>query len=180
MIFLLTLSSPPLFFETVSTYWQFQGGWWARQERGGWGMKRKQSGATLTARWGNQKTRGNQKYYTWQSKDSPPATAGNQKHPWAIKEPFSAIALHTQTVRGKKTKKDMLWRFISHLKIPLPLVLVEDQPTLHPCYLVHQTRPHCGRLVIEQIHHTALSSSSAEGGEKPLITGVEYGKECWD
>ena len=86
-----------------------------QDKRGGWGMKRKQSGATLTARWGNQKTRGNQKYYTWQSKDSPPATAGNQKHPWAIKEPFSAIALHTQTVRGKKTKKDMLWRFLSHL-----------------------------------------------------------------
>ena len=146
----------PSFLKLCQHIDSFRGGWWPRQERG-WGDEKK-TVATLTARWGNQKTRGNQKYCTWQSKDSPLATASNQKHPSAIKEPFSAIAVHTHKER----------------KVHLPCVLVEDQPTLHACY---QTRAHCGRRkIIVEIHHPALMSSSAEGGEQPL-TRVEYGRE---
>ena len=196
-----------LYFETVSTYWQFQGCVMGKTREGGrWKENRRRDVFDGDSRrWGNQKTQQfkskdskdttikikrlkrhnneNQKTQKTQqskSKDTatkikrhnnilslclfcwlPPicgdswlrqskallgATAGNQKHPRPIKEPFSAIAVHTHKER----------------KVHLPCVLVEDQPTLHACY---QTRAHCGRRkIIVEIHHPALMSSSAEGG----------------
>ena len=117
-----------------------------QDKRGGWGDEKKTE-ATLTAGWGNQKTRCNQKYHTRQSKDSPRATASNQKHPLAIKEPFSAIAVHTHRCRRSEKNKSFSKNF--------PSVQVT------PCVRAPQLEQ-CGRRkIIEEIHHQpALMCSS--------------------
>ena len=71
-----------------------------QDKRGGWGDEKKTE-ATLTAGWGNQKIRGNQKYHTRQSKDSlratPPAIKNIRQQ---SRNPFPQL-LCTHTKKGR-------------------------------------------------------------------------------
>ena len=171
-----------LYFETVSTYWQFQGCVMGKTREGGrWKENRRRDVFDGDSRrWGNQKTQqskskdskdtatkikrlkrhNNQNKKTQKTQKSkwkdtatkikrhnnilslclfcclPPicgdswlrqskallgATAGNQKHPRPIKEPFSAIAVHTH--RCRRSEKQKLFEEFS----------IRSSPTLRAC-----------------------------------------------